>query len=513
MKKKKLLRLHPALVFLILTLIVMIVSCVGGIFNLETSYYTVNPVTGSLESKVVTINNLFNRTGLQYLVSHFFNNFMSFAPLGNLIIGLMGVGVAYKSGFLNTFFKMITNNVSRKLITFLVIFIGILFSMFYEAGYVILLPLAAILFLNLGRHPAAGVCAAFAGITFGYGANVVLNGLDGMLIDYTRVSALILDTSYEVRLGGNLFFMIISTFFLAYIGMIITERFIILKLGKYSFSEEENFVVLQQPTVKERKGVLVALLSVLAACLICLYCILPNLPFSGLFLYLKDSLYVDQLFGENSYFMQGSVFIFSCLLILAGLVYGLRVKTIKSNWDFVDGMNYYLKDVSSLLILIFFAAQFCLIFKQTNIPVFIVASLAEAFGNLEISGIVLVVVFFVIVAVSSFFVPAASTKWAIFAPMFVPMFMESSLTPEFAQAVFRAADSSVKGITPLFTYFVILLGFLQIYNTKKNKLVTITDGMGLMAPYAIGLGILWLVIVIAFYVLGIPLGMNTGVML
>ena len=247
--------------------------------------------------------------------------------------------------------------------------------------------------------------------------------------------------------------------------------------------------------------------------LIVIYCIIPGLPFSGLFLYLKDSTYIEQLFGANSYFKQGSVFLFGALILIGGLIYGMRVKTIKTNRDLVDGMNYYLKSVSSILILIFFAAQFCLIYKETNIGAIIVASLAEILSSIKLSGILLVIISFLFVGVCGFFVPSASTKWAIMSPIMVPMFMQNSLTPEFAQAVFRAADSSIKGMTPLFTYFVILIGFLQIYNKKNNDVVTLTDAMSLVIPYSIGFSILWLLIVLAFYIIGIPIGVGTGVML
>lgn len=199
--------------------------------------------------------------------------------------------------------------------------------------------------------------------------------------------------------------------------------------------------------------------------------------------------------------------------MIAGLVYGLRVKTIKDDRDFVDGMNYYLKDLSSLLILIFFAAQFCLIFKQTNIGIFLVSSLTNWISNLQLTGIILVLVTFFLTLVSTLLVPIASTKWAILSPIIVPMFMQSSLTPEFAQAVFRAADSSVRGITPLFTYFVILIGFLQIYNNKKDDTITISRAVSLMTPYTIAFTILWLAIVIIFYFLGIPIGLSTAVTL
>lgn len=510
--KDKNVKLHPALVLFVLTIIIMIVSSVGGILNLQTSYYNVNGTTGELETQIVTINNLFNRTGLQYLISNMLSNFLNYAPLGNLIIGLIGIGVAYKSGFLNAFFKMITRNKPKKLFTFLVVLLGVITSMFFDAAYVILIPLAAVLFMNLGRHPSAGICAAFAGITFGYGANVVANGLDNILVNYTRSATKILDQNYVVNLHGNIIFTIVATFLISYLGMIITERYIVPKLGKYTLPEEEVEDITRELTNKERKGVTVALLSLLLVSIVLIYCIIPGLPFSALLLYLRDKPYVAQLFGDNSYFNQGSVFIFSSLIAMAGLVYGIRMKTIKNNRDLVDGMSYYLSEFSSLLVLIFFAAQFCLIFKQTNIGVFIVVFLSDLLSKLQLSGLMLIIFSFLIIILSSFFVPAASTKWAILSPIMVPMFMQSSFTPEFAQAVFRAADSSLKGITPFFTYFVILMGFIQIYN-KKRKIITLPNAMSLMLPYTIGFALLWLLIVLAFYIIGIPLGLHTGVML
>ena len=512
MKKKNKLRLHPALVFLILTLLVMVISCLGKILNLEASYYSVNEVTGDLTSQVVTINNLFNRTGLQYLISNMLNNFINFAPLGNLIIGLLGVGVAYKSGFLNSLFKMIAERVPRRFLTFMVVFLGILFSMLYEVGYVILIPLAAILFMNIGRHPGAGICAAFSGITFGYGANFIINKLDSTLVSYASKSAKILDSSYVIHLTGNIVFTTVSTILLAYVGMVVTERFIIPKLGKYYFDEEEpsqNGVV----SKRERKGVI---LSIGATCIVLLflaYCLIKGLPFSGLLLDLSQNKYIDMLFGEGSYFYKGSVTIFSFVLMFSGLIYGIRVGSIDDNRDFVDGMSYYLKDVASLLVLIFFASQFCLIFKETNIGLFIVASFSELLNGMQLSGLSLVVITFLVVAISSFFVPMASTKWAMLSPVIVPMFMQASMTPEFAMAVFRAADSSVKGVTPIFSYFVILIGFLHIYNKRKNDVITITDAMSLMVPYTIAFTVLWFIIILAFYIMGIPIGIERGVML
>lgn len=512
-KKLKKVKFHPALVFLTLTLLVMILSSIGGILKIESNYYTVNPITGDLETQIISINNLFNRTGIQYLISNLLTNFMSFAPLGTFILGLMGIGVAYKSGFLNTLNKVIAKHLSRRLITFLVVLLGILLGMFSDVGYVILIPMAAILFTDLGRHPSAGICASFAGITFGSGANIVVNSLDSSILPYTKSATTILDVSYKVNTYGNIIFMIVSTILIAYVGYIVTEKIIIPKLGKYHFEEEIIEERKIEPNQTEIKGLIIAILSVVVVSIPLIYCIIPGLPFSGLLLYLKDTGYVNQLFGSNSYFNQGSVFIFSALLMLAGLVYGLRVKTITNNRDFVDGMNYYLKDLSSLLILIFFAAQFCLIFKQTNLGTFTVSILANWIGNLELTGIVLVLVTFIIIMISNFLVPYSSTKWAIFAPIIVPMFMQSSLTPEFAMAVFRAADSSLKGITPLFTYFVILIGFLQIYNKKKDDTVTIGRALSLMKPYTIAFTILWLVIVIIFYFLGLPIGIGTNVTL
>ena len=391
--KKREIKLHPALILFILTIIIMIVSSVGGILNLETTYYNVNAVTGELETQIVTINNLFNRTGIQYLVSNMLPNFINFAPLGTLILGLMGVGVAYKSGFLNAFFKMITKDKPKKIFTFLVVFLGVISSMFFEVGYVILIPLAAILFMNLGRHPSSGICAAFAGISFGYGANIVVNGLDNTLITYTQNATKILDQNYVVSLSGNIIFMIVATFLISYLGMLVTEKYVVPKLGRYAISEEDEIDLEKELTKKEKKGVIISLLATCMVSLIIIYCIIPGLPFSGLFLYLKESTYVAQLFGENSYFNQGAVLIFAALLVVAGLIYGIRIKTIKSSKDLMDGASYYLKGFSSLLVMIFFAAQFCLIFKETNIGIFIVATFAELLDGLQLTGFVLIILF------------------------------------------------------------------------------------------------------------------------
>ena len=307
--------------------------------------------------------------------------------------------------------------------------------------------------------------------------------------------------------------MIFATLFIAYLGMIVTERFVVPKLGKYTASEEDEIDLSTEVTKKEVKGVGVAILFTLLVSLLLGYCIIPGLPFSGLLLDLTQKTYVGKLFADTSYFRQGSVLIFSGMLGFAGLVYGIRVKTIKNNKDLMNSMSYYLKGFASLLILIFFAAQFCLIFKETNIGVFIVVSLTELLDNLQLTGITLIILSFLIIAICTIFVPTLSTKWAIMSPVIVPMFMQNSFTPEFSQAVFRAADSATKGITPLFTYFVILLGFLQIYNTKKKDVITLTDGVSLMFPYTIIFSLLWLLIILAFYIIGLPLGFNTGVML
>ncbi len=508
--KKKNIKLHPALVLLFLTVLIMILSSIGSILHLETSYYTVNSVTGALERNIVTIKNLFNRTGIQYWISNMIPNFINFTPLGTIIVGLMGIGVAYKSGFLNALFKLISKKVPKKIITFLVVLIGIISSMFFETAYVIIIPLSAILFMNIGRHPSGGICASYAGITFGYGANIIVNGLDSILIKYTQTATTILDQTYTVNTWGNIILTIISTFILAYIGMVVTEKFIVAKLGRYTPSEEEEENISKEITKKETKGVIISLLTILLVSIVLIYCLIPGLPFSGLLLDLKVDGYLNQLFGTTSYFNQGAVFIFSALLILAGLVYGMRVKTIKNNRDLVNGMSYYLNSFSSIIVLIFFASQLCAIFKETNIGVFITVSLTELLEGLNLTGILLIIISFIVIIISTVFVPKASTKWAIMSPVIVPQFMRSSFSPEFAQAVFRAADSAIKGISPFFTYFAILIGFLQIYNKKKNDVVTITDAMALMTPYTIAFTITWLLIILGFYIIGLPIGIGVS---
>ena len=285
-------KFHPALVFAVLTLVVMIISSIGGILNIESNYYTVNPVSGDLETQIITINNLFNRTGLQYLISKFLTNFINFAPLGTFILGLMGVGVAYKSGFLDTLNKVIARFLPRRTLTFLVVLLGVICSMFSDVGYVILIPMAAILFRDLGRNPSAGVCAAFAGITFGSGAGIIASYLDSSLLPYTKTATTILDTAYKVNTHGNLIFMIVSTVLIALVGSFVTERFIVPKLGKYRFDEEETQQIKIIPSNIETKGLIIAIIAVIIVLIPLIYCIIPGLPFSGLLLYLKDNGYL-----------------------------------------------------------------------------------------------------------------------------------------------------------------------------------------------------------------------------
>ena len=359
--------------------------------------------------------------------------------------------------------------------------------------------------MNLGRHPSIGVSAAFAGITFGYGANILISGVDNTLITYTQNATKILDQNYAVSLSGNLILMIFATFLIAYVGMIITEKYIVPKLGKYNLDEEEDIDLESEVTKKETKGVGVAILFTIIVSLVIIYCIIPGLPFSGLFLNLKEKTYIAQLFGEGSYFKQGSVLIFAALLGFAGLVYGIRVKTIRNNKDLMDCMSYYLKGFASLLILIFFAAQFVLIFKETNIGVFIVVSLSELLGNLQLTGIVLIILSFIIITICTIFVPTLSTKWAILSPVLVPMYMQSSFTPEFAQAVFRAADSASKGITPLFTYFVIFIGFIEVYTKNKNDF-SIRGCYRVVLPYFVSIALVWIFLIVCWYIIGLPIG-------
>lgn len=527
MKDKKKLKLkkfylHPVTIFILLTLLVMIISGILSLLQVQATYSTINPTTNELESTLVTVENLFGFDGLKYIISNASKNFISFTTLSNLLIALIGLGIIQATGLLDTFIKRVISKIDNKKITFVIIFLATVSSLINDIGYVILIPLSALVFLKNNRNPLAGIIAAFCGVAFGYGATLFVGSMEVNLISTTETAARLIDGNYHVALTSNLIIIIITSIILSIVGTIITEKIIVPKLGKYkdvndlgktseieiieTIEDEEQRKLKEE--ISEKKGIKYASITAVLFALFFIYSLIPNLPFSGLLLDMNEYTYLGQVFGKNSYFQDGFTFMVSLFFIVTGIAYGIGAKSIKNDKELIVDSSKYMLEVIYLIPMVFFATQFIAVFRKTNIDTVITAWGANLINGLDFTGIPLVILVVIVFALINLFNTTPTAKWTILAPIVVPKLMQANISPEFSQFILRATDSMTKGLTPLLTYFVIYVGYLNIYNSNKKRPITIGKALKLIAPYGLIISIVWISIIILWYLTGLPIGVN-----
>ena len=515
MKKRKVKRkISPITIFFILIigtiLLSALMSGLGKIkinntypfsFLSQGTYSTINSVTGELENQFVEIESLLNKEGIQYMIGNAVTNFISFSPLSMLLIALIGFSVAEKSGLIKTLAGTFNPKTPNYVFTMILIFLGVISSLCSDIGYVILIPLGAVLFSLNKRNPMGGIIAAFAGIAGGYGVNLLIGTLDMNLTTYTSSAAKLLDTKYTVALSSNYFFIAVATILIVVIGTIITERIVMPKFSNKLEETDELFIIEK----KEKRGLFLAGVSTFLILLIFIYMIIPGLPFSGILLDSSASGYINQLFGSNSYFQQGLIVIVAGILFIAGLFYGIGARTIKSDKNVVNFITSSKNNIGYLIILIFFAAQFIAIFKKTNIGMMVNIWMLDILKASNISGLPLIILFFVFVLIGNLVLPSPALKWSMMTPVVIPLFMQANLTPEFAQMIYRGAISTSNLATPLLAYYVIYLGYLQIYN-RKDETIGMGESFKFLRPYFLIFGAIFLLLIIIWYIIGAPIG-------
>ena len=315
--------------------------------------------------------------------------------------------------------------------------------------------------------------------------------------------------------------MIFSCIIISIIGTIITEKYIVKKLGRYirkkkddlDQTKEIEYLDLQyeeQKKIKseeqEKKGLRYALFAAIIVTVIFIYMIVPGLPFSGALLDSTEKSYAYQLFGENSYLEAGFTYMLALFMIVTGIAYAIGAKSVKNDKELFQKLTNRLGDLGILLVMVFFAAQFIAIFKETNIGTIIVVWLSSILKAVPLSGVLLIIVAILVIAISNLFVPSTITKWMIISPILVPAMMQLNMSPQYSQFIFRAAESMTNGVTPLLAYFVVYLGYLNIYNKEEKKVYGIRDGIKIMTPYLIALSVAWIAIILLWYLIGLPLG-------
>lgn len=524
MKEKRKLKLkkfyfHPITMFIVLSLIIVLCSAILSKFEMQATYNVINTNTNELESKIVAVENLLSFDGMKFIISNAATNFISFAPLGMLLISLIGLGIAEATGFIEAFSKKYLRKLNNTQLTLIIIFIATISSLINEIGYAILIPLVAMMYASIGRNPLTGIVTAFCGVAFGYGVSIFVGSIEVSLMGTTSAAAALIDANNHISLTSNLIFIIVASIVLTIVGTIIIEKIISPRLGKYkekedlSKTEELRIIDLEEEQQhkiererKEKKGLRYALITFLVVVVIFIYMVIPGLPNSGLLLDMKETTYLNQVFGPNSYFQDGFTYMMSLLFLFMGIAYGIGAKSVKNDRDMLEKAGDYFSKIGNIIILIFVVSQFVAIFKKTNIATIITAWLANLIEYLDFSGIPLIILVLILIAISNLFLTTPSAKWTIFAPVVVPMFMQSNISAQFAQVVMRSADSMTNGITPLLGCFVIYVGYLNIYNFNKNKPMTITRSIKLVTPYCAIICATWLLLVVGWYIIGLPIG-------
>lgn len=508
-QKNKRTVLHPIMAFLILIILTIIASGIMGAFGLSASYNSINAIRGDVNTTTVMVDSLFNLSGIKMIFRTTVSNFASFAPLINIIIVLIGIGIMDKSGFFESFFTLLTKKASKFKVTFVLSLITVLASIMGDISFIIFLPICARCFKYGKRNPKAGIIMAFAGLTCGTGINLFLSSIDASLLNYTKLAALSLDATYTISNYAFAFIMIVMTIISSIIIANITEKIIVPRMGKYEPAEDEEEFYLDK---KKKKGLLLSLTVGIIYIVIFVYNIIPGLPFSGNLLDYSQELYIDKLFGYNSFFNQGFVFVVTLFFFLCGLFYGLGAGTIKNNQDVSTYLGHSLDGIGKTLVLIFFASTFISIFKATNIGTFVVALISDFLSTAQMTGIPLIIVGLLASAIATIFLPSPVTTWSILSGVMVPVFMNSGMTAEFAQLVFRAGQCITYGLTPIMAYYAIYVSILD-KNSENDKPISITESFKDILPYAGATALVWITVLIVLYIIGLPFGVGTTAIL
>ncbi len=490
---------HPIILFAIFAAAIVVLSAVCAALGVSATGNLV--VNGELQETTVTAVSLLTKDGLTYMLTNAVTNFTTYAPLGMVLVAMLGVGVAEHSGLINALLKGAVKITPAKLITPVVVFLGVMSNIASDAGYVILIPLGAMIFRAYGRHPMAGLAAAFAGVSGGFSANLLIGTLDPMLAGISQTAVSIIDPNYEVAVMGNYFFLFASTFLIMILGTFVTDKIVEPRLGKFTGEVEDEDASLATLSDKERKGLKNAGIAALIFVAVIVAACIP-----------ADSFMRNEngaIFGNpTSTFVNGIVIMITFLFMIPGVVYGKTVGTFtKENGGACKAMEKSMSSMGAFLALAFVSAQFINYFSYTKLGTIIALAGASFFESAEIGLIPLIIIFILFSAFMNLFMGSASAKWNILAPVFVPMFMLLGYSPELCQLAYRIGDSSTNIITPLMTYFSVIIIFAQKYD-KKAGIGTIT---ATMIPYSVTFLIFWTIMLVLWLLAGLPIGPGVGI--
>ena len=512
---------NPAILFLALCVIVILLSQVLYWFDVKATYQVVEPppvvtqevhLAGStevsdvgpnepqpassyrLKTETTKVKGLLTGEGIRYLFTSFVNNFRNFSAVAIMLVVMIGVGLAEAAGLIGALIRKLVGVSSASSLTFIIVLLGIISSVASDAGYLVLIPLGAAAFLSVGRHPLAGIAAAFAGVAAGFGVNFLITPLDGVLTEITNDTSGVGNPNIDI--AANLYFGIGSTIFVAIVLTFISAKLIEPRLGTYDASEAseevgEEVVVAPEDEARGLRYALWGTLGIIAV--ITLLTVIPGAP-------LRDP-ETDAIIGDSP-FMDSLIVIIMLIFYVAGYCYGRGARTIKGSSDVIETITRSWASLASLLFLFLLIAQFIAYFNFSQMAQVAAVKLGDVLEDMNIGAVWLLIGVIIVTMIVDLIIPAAIAKWALLAPIFVPLFIRLGVAPQTVLAAYRVGDSPVNVITPLMAYFPLIVVFVQRYQ-KNSGIGTVVS---LMLPYVFILAILWTAFFVAWYLIGIPLG-------
>jgi len=516
----------PAVLFLLLCVLTIVLSQVLFWFTVRATYETVTPPPvptietyygGSVEpgyvgptqpepadayklhTVTVKVQGLLTADGVRYLFTSFVSNLRDFAPLAIILVVMVGVGLAEAAGLIGALVRRLVAISSASMLTPIILLLGVVSSIASDAGYLVLIPLGAAAFKSVGRHPLAGIAAAFAGVAAGFGVNFLITPLDAVLTEITN-EAIGSATTHHIDLVANLWFGIGSTIFIVIVMTLVSVRFVESRLGRYdpaSAGQGPEDPAVDAPDVApvdESRGLRYALLGALAVvAVIALLTAIPGAPLRN-----PDT---GEVIGDSP-FMDSLIVMIALIFFVAGLCYGKGAGTIRSSDDVIAAITKSWASLAGLLFLFLLIAQFVAYLNFSRIPDVAAVKLGDVLEHIHIAAVWLLIGVIVIAAASNFVIPQAIGKWALLAPVFIPLFIRLGIAPQTVLAAFRVGDSPTNVISPLNPYVALVVIFAQRYDRSSG----IGTLISMMLPYTIVLMIAWTLFFVAWYLIGIPLG-------
>ncbi len=484
---------HPVMIFVYLTAIVILLSAVLGLMGVSVSYQAYNPATGEIEPASTAARSLLTVEGVRFMFIGVVQNFMNFNAVGVIIVAMVGVGVAEEAGLVKALIRKLVVVAPPKLLTYILVFVGIVSSIAADAGYLVLIPLAAAAFISIGRHPLAGLAAAFAAVASAFLVNVLIVPTDAILTEITNDAIRLVNPNVSIDLAANLWFSIGSVVMLTVLIGLITEQVIEPRLGPYTGDYQvPGETGLSEDEYRGLRYALLGMLGVLA--FLALLTLPPGAP-------LRHP-ETGAIIGASP-FMNSLIVSIALVFLVCGVAYGIGARTMRTTNDVVNAMQKAIAGLAGLILLLLVISQFIAFFNYTNMATLAAVSLARVLQQMNLDALWLLLGFVGVVFLLDLIITAAIAKWAIFAPIFVPLLMQLGVEPEAVLAAYRVGDSPMNAITPLNAYFAMIVTFA----IKYQKDAGVGTVIALMLPYVVLIAVVWTAFLAGWHLLALPWGL------